>query len=497
MMNGRGPSPRVPTPQPRRAAHRLDRLRRGLVPAARASARRAVQRLDRWRRGLVTAGAAAAQKVRRQLDRLPRPDETPGPFRRSSWRSPIRGPWLTSVLGLVLLAGVPVVFVTGLLSYAAYNPDLSWLNDQTPGKGWLGFYLFTWPAGPAWLYRLNQGVHVTLGLMLVPFLLAKLWSVLPKLFEWPPVRNPAHALERLSLFLLVGGAVFEFATGIINIQQWYVFPGSFYTLHFYGAWVFIAALVAHTGLKIPTVIRTLRGGGLRRQLRADTAHTQPEPPDASGLVSPAPAPPTISRRGALAFAGGGSLLLLLLSAGQSIGGPLRRTAVLAPHGQQAGRGPNDFQINVTANQAGIKAVETGADWRLTITHAGPAAGSPVRLSRAELLAMPQHTARLSINCVEGWSTGGQSWTGVRLTDLARLAGVDRPASLLVESLERGGSFRVAVLSSAQIMNPGSLLALRVNGADLSADHGYPARVIIPAAPGVHNTKWVTYLNFGT
>ena len=165
------------------------------------------------------------------------PEEVPGPFRRSFWRSPIRGPWLTSVLGLVLLAGIVVLFVTGLLSYAAYNPDLSGINDQTPGKGWFGFYLFSWPTHPEWLYRVNQGTHVIVGLALVPFLLAKLWSVLPRLFEWPPVRNPAHALERLSLFLLVGGGVFEFATGIINVQQWYVFPGSFYTLHFYGAWV--------------------------------------------------------------------------------------------------------------------------------------------------------------------------------------------------------------------------------------------------------------------
>ena len=41
----------------------------------------------------------------------------------------------------------------------------------------------------------------------------------------------------------------------------------------------------------------------------------------------------------------------------------------------------------------------------------------------------------------------------------------------------------------------SLLALRVNGADLSLDHGYPARIIVPALPGVHNTKWVGELAF--
>jgi DMSO/TMAO reductase YedYZ molybdopterin-dependent catalytic subunit len=252
--------------------------------------------------------------------------EMPGPFGRSFWRSPIRGPWLTSVLGLILLAGVSVVFVTGLLSYAAYNPDLNRINDETHGKGLLGFYLFSWPTHPVWLYRVNQGLHVTLGLVLIPILLAKLWSVLPKLFEWPPLRSPAHALERLSLLLLVGGIVFEFVTGVLNIQQWYKFPGSFYTLHFYGAWVFVAGLVVHTGLKSRTVIRSLRTRGLLRELRIDTAHTEPEPPDASDLVSPAPAAPTISRRGALAFAGAGSLVLLALSAGKA-GPPATRPAV--------------------------------------------------------------------------------------------------------------------------------------------------------------------------
>ena len=67
----------------------------------------------------------------------------------------------------------------------------------------------------------------------------------------------------------------------------------------------------------------------------------------------------------------------------------------------------------------------------------------------------------------------------------------------MKSLERGGTDRHAVLSAGQIMDPDSLLALRVNGADLSADHGYPARVIVPANPGAHNTKWVASLTFGS
>ncbi len=449
--------------------------------------------LARLRSVLARTGPVLARLTRLPATVMSGPPP-PGPFRRTFWRSPVRGPWLTSVFGLLLLASVPVLFATGLLSYAAYNPDLSPVNDETPGKGLLGFYLFSWPTHPIWLYRLSQGVHVTLGLVLVPVLLFKLWSVLPRLFEWPPLRSPAHALERLSLLALVGGAVFEFVTGILNIQTYYKFPGSFYPLHFYGAWVFIAGFVVHVTLKLPAMIKALRSRNLITELRTSVAGTRPEPADAGSLVAPRPDAPTISRRGVLAFAGAGSALVALLSVGQSAGGPLRWAALLAPHGQDPGR-PDDFQVNQTAASAGIKGAETGAAWRLALSGEGPAGQPPVMLGRPDLLALEQHTASLPIACVEGWSTDDQEWAGVRLRDLARLAGVSRPASVLVRSLERGGAFSQVVLSAGQIMDPDSLLALRVNGADLTPDHGYPARVIVPAGPGVHCIKWVASLTF--
>ncbi|WP_328554419.1 molybdopterin-dependent oxidoreductase [Streptomyces sp. NBC_00358] len=420
------------------------------------------------------------------------------------WRSPLRGPWFTSVLGVVLLVGITVLFVTGLLSYAAYNPNLSAVNDKTPDKGILGFYLFSWPTGPVWLYRLTQGVHVTLGVALIPVLLAKLWSVVPKLFALPPARSLAHALERLSLLLLVGGALFEFTTGVLNIQLDYVFPGSFYTLHFYGAWVFIAAFVTHAVLRVPTALRNLRQ--IRRPSASASASPRPGASSSAGageparpedeLVSPDPLPPTVSRRGALGFVGGGSLLLAATTAGHSFDGPLRQTALLAPHGgAEPGSGPNGFQINKTAASRGITATETSEEaWRLVVT----GNGRTVRLSRAELQGLPLHSSALPIACVEGWSTSDQWWRGVRLRDLAGLVGYEGDAApdVIVESLQRHGAFRVAALRDNQVRDPLSLLALFVNGEDLTPDHGYPARVIVPAAPGVLNTKWVARMTFG-
>ncbi|MFD5758728.1 molybdopterin-dependent oxidoreductase [Streptomyces sp. NPDC127044] len=402
------------------------------------------------------------------------------------WRSPLRGPWFTSVLGVVLLGGITVLFVTGLVSYAAYNPNLSPVNDMTPDKGLLGFYLFSWPTNPPWLYRLNQGVHVTLGITLIPVLLAKLWSVVPKLFTLPPVRSLAHGLERISLLLLVGGALFEFTTGVLNVQLDYIFPGSFYPLHFYGAWVFFAAFVAHAVLRVPMALRNLR------HLRDE----EQGPPTEDELVAPDPDPPTVSRRGALGFVGGGSLVLFATTVGRNFDEPLRETAVLVPHGgPEPGSGPGGFQINKTAEAVGIDMRETsGETWRLVVE----GRGRTVRLSRDELLKLPLHSAALPIACVEGWSTSDQWWRGVRLRDLAAFVGYEEGTApdVLVESLQRHGAFRHAALRYNQVRDPRSLLALFANGEDLTPDHGYPARIIVPAAPGVLNTKWVARMTFG-
>jgi DMSO/TMAO reductase YedYZ molybdopterin-dependent catalytic subunit len=420
----------------------------------------------------------------RALHRNPRPGVQRLGRLLVQFRSPLRGPWLTSVFGLVLLVALPIVIITGLLSYSAYAPQF---GQAIPGEvGWLRLPVFTWPTRPSWLYRLTQGLHVGLGLVIIPVVLAKLWSVIPRLFVWPPARSIAQLLERLSLLMLVGGILFEIVTGVLNIQYDYIFGFSFYTGHYFAAWVFIAGFLMHIAVKIPRMITGLRSLSLRDVLRTSRSDTRPEPPDPDGLVAANPAEPTVSRRGALALVGSGVLLIAVLTAGQTIGGAARGTALLLPRG----RGRGDFPVNKTAVAAGIIPESVGGSWRLTL-RGGP---SEVVLDRAMLARLPQSTARLPIACVEGWSTV-QTWSGVRLADLARISGVPAPRSAQVVSLQRGGAFGEATLQANQIGDPDALLALRVNGADLSLDHGYPARIIVPALPGVHNTKWVAAIAF--
>ena len=414
--------------------------------------------------------------MRRLTDRVARriPEES-----SSRWRSPIRGPWLTSMFGMVLLVALPVEMVTGLLSYAAYNPKLEG-NDPNPAHGLFGAYLFDWFTSPNWLYQAIEGVHVAVGLAMVPFVLAKLWSVMPQLFEWPPFRSIAHFLERLTLVMLVGGILFEMATGILNIDYVQSSGTAFYTGHFYGAWLFFTAFVVHVVLRLGRARTALGRGRTGAVLRTDLHGTQPDPGPRSATM----ASPTISRRGALAMVAGSSLAVMLLTAGEAFGkqGVL---AFLGTRNRSPDTGANDFPVNHTASSKGITAEDVGPAWRLELV-----GKRRVSLSRPELMSMRDIDATLPLTCTEGWSTV-QRWGGVRLSTLAGIAGVPKPAQALLETMDQN----TVLISAAQVAADESMLALHVNGADLSLDHGYPARMIIPSAPGTHNKKWMARITF--
>ena len=253
--------------------------------------------------------------------------------------------------------------------------------------------------------------------------------------------------------------------------------------------MFIAAFLAHVTLKFGTMRRSLK-------TRAEVLESPPRPGRKLSVRAVAlradrrvPRSPRRCRAGRCsATVGAGSVLLLLQGAGQSLGGPFRSLAFLLPRGRVAAR-----PARLPGQQDGGRRRNLGLRSRGRLAACSSSANARSPLSREQLLALPQHTYDLPIACVEGWSTT-QRWSGVRLRDLASLCGVSGPATVTSQSLEHG-TFGHATLGHEQVADDRSLLALRVNGLDLSLDHGYPARVISPAVPGVHCTKWVSTMTF--
>jgi DMSO/TMAO reductase YedYZ molybdopterin-dependent catalytic subunit len=354
---------------------------------------------------------------------------------------------VAAVLGIALGVAFGVCFLTGLLSHVAQDPH-----------GW-----FAWPARPAGLYRVTQGVHVATGLASIPLLLAKLWTVYPKLFKRPVFGSIASAVERVALVPLVGGAVFMLFSGFANINLWYPWSFNFRTAHYWVAWITVGALAVHLGAKFTTTRRALR-----RRVDRD------EPMEG------------LTRRGFLGLVGGGVLGVTLLTVGQTVG-PLRKLALLAP--RRPDTGPQGFPVNRTAKAAGVGRAALDPGYRLVVD--GRVA-RPLSLSLDELRTMPRHEATLPIACVDGWSAS-RTWSGVRVRDLLAMAGARSEASVQVVSMQMRHSYATSVLDTGQAHDADTLLALEVQGEPLHLDHGYPLRLIGPNRPGVEQTKWVRKL----
>jgi DMSO/TMAO reductase YedYZ molybdopterin-dependent catalytic subunit len=359
--------------------------------------------------------------------------------------SPVHHERTAALLGISLGVAFGVCMITGLLSHAA-QADLSW---------------FPWPARPAWLYRVTQGTHVFAGLATIPLLLGKLWTVYPRLWRWPPVAGVAHAVERLALVPLVGGALLLLVTGVTNIDNWYPYRFFFVTAHYWTGWITIGALVVHVGAKWVVAGRALRD-------RDATSRSSPD-----GL----------RRRQFLAAIAAAAGAVALTTVGSAIT-PLGRLAVLAT--RRPGVGPQGLPVNHNASAAGVRDVRDDPSFRLRVSGR---VRRPLALDLATLRSRADHEAVLPISCVEGWSFSAR-WRGVRLRDLLDEAGADPRAELVVRSLQTRGAYSTARIGAAHARHPDTLLALEVNGEPLHPDHGFPVRLIAPNNPGVLQTKWV-------
>lgn len=390
-----------------------------------------------------------------------------------------RHPRTAVVLGRLLGAAFLICFVTGLYSHL--------LQDPLPGM--------TFPTRPAWLYRVTQGVHVAAGIACIPLLLGKLHTVLPLLLRWPPARTLGGLLERASIALFVASSLVQLATGLVNTYQWYPWPFPFRQVHFALAWVIVGSLAIHIGVKLPVIARWWRradsigpDGALRPvgpgegELGRDRARglTGALQRRIDGVPRSADA---ISRRTVLGAVGTAAGAAVVLTAGQSLPA-LAAVNVFAPRQQRLGA--QALPVNKTARAAGVIDAATDPGWTLTMR-----AGDRTRtFTRAALAALPQTSVVLPIACVEGWSVSAD-WRGVRVRDLTALVGASG-RDVVARSLQHG-AYAVTLLEAAFADDPETLVALEVNGQPLDLDHGYPARLIAPARPGVLQTKWLSAL----
>jgi DMSO/TMAO reductase YedYZ molybdopterin-dependent catalytic subunit len=154
------------------------------------------------------------------------------------------------------------------------------------------------------------------------------------------------------------------------------------------------------------------------------------------------------------------------------------------------------------------------EWRLRVEGE---VENPLSLSLRELLQMKRITVPVTLECAGNgraflspqlsgaqWERGAVSnaeWTGVRLSDVLRRAGVKTTAREVIFEGADKGEIKEAPRPSGKVHYARSmpvdkamedvLLAFQMNGQELTPAHGFPVRAIVPGWYGMASVKWLT------
>ncbi|KPQ07477.1 MAG: sulfoxide reductase catalytic subunit YedY [Rhodobacteraceae bacterium HLUCCA12] len=170
------------------------------------------------------------------------------------------------------------------------------------------------------------------------------------------------------------------------------------------------------------------------------------------------------------------------------------------------------EAHFVRNNGAMPSPVSKEDWRLTIDGE---VNETLELSYDQLMEdFDLVTMRLQLECGGNgrsgfnpqprgnpWmigAIGNAEWTGVRLSDLLRRAGLK--ASAVYTGHEgydphlSGDSDRLSISRGgpiAKMMDPHTIIALKMNGEDIPVAHGFPARVVAPGWAGSVSQKWLT------
>lgn len=123
-----------------------------------------------------------------------------------------------------------------------------------------------------------------------------------------------------------------------------------------------------------------------------------------------------------------------------------------------------------------------AGWEFVVTAED---GTTQRWSWSQLLDLPSEDITVDIHCVTKWSKLGTRWRGVSLDTL--LADIETAADYAVAHSYGGYTTNLPL---ADLLDGQAWIAYRYDDADLSPEHGGPARLLVPHLYFWKSAKWV-------
>ncbi len=153
----------------------------------------------------------------------------------------------------------------------------------------------------------------------------------------------------------------------------------------------------------------------------------------------------------------------------------RRASADLPPGQYL---TEDFPV-LTAGPTQRVATDT---WELTVT---TETGQVHRWDWAALMALPADTPTVDLHCVTRWSKLATDWKGVSLDAL--LEDIETTADFALITSYGGYTTNVPL---EDLTDGKAWVAYQFDGEDLRAEHGGPARLLVPHLYLWKSAKWV-------
>jgi DMSO/TMAO reductase YedYZ molybdopterin-dependent catalytic subunit len=129
------------------------------------------------------------------------------------------------------------------------------------------------------------------------------------------------------------------------------------------------------------------------------------------------------------------------------------------------------------------------DWKLTL-QVGP---RPIKSwTWADFVRLPITQVTRDIHCVTKWSKFDTAWEGVSIDNLLADAGIEAPSGFTLAHSFDGYSTNVP---TEDLIGGRAMIAIAYDGEPLEAEHGGPARLLVPHLYFWKSAKWVKALQF--
>jgi len=131
----------------------------------------------------------------------------------------------------------------------------------------------------------------------------------------------------------------------------------------------------------------------------------------------------------------------------------------------------------------------GTNWDLEVSGL---VEQPFTLSFQELRALPTVTVDADMHCVTGWTTLDNTWEGVPFRTIIERAKPAAEAKWVIAHCAHGYT---SDLSLQAMEDNDVLVAWRNHGEELTPEHGWPLRLVVPKRYAWKSAKWLTGLEF--